>query len=231
VTEAEPEWVLDTPDPQATRDAIDRLKRVPGGANTVAILRNGGFVDDDIACMSIRALAYQQEELTAQGFTPEGRKPRRPSPPRKAASGWGTLIGAAVGLVMIIMLVLNHNAAIKQDIASKKAEASEKEEIALLSDPARGPAEIDRRLRDRMSIHSGMVTIVSDPGAIDIYSFPREAGWLVSCGFGVLVSFGTVPGGDAVVNVSTDVAPTTDECKAIAPLVGERVRAFLAAAE
>jgi len=98
VTEAEPGWTLDTPDPQATREAIDRLKKMPGGADTVAILRNGGFVDDDIACMSIRALAYQQEELTAQGFTPKGRKPREPSPPRKAASGWGTLIGAAVGL-------------------------------------------------------------------------------------------------------------------------------------
>jgi hypothetical protein len=231
VTEVEPEWVLDTPDPQATRDAIARLTAISGGAEAVATLRNAGFTEAQIASMSLGELTHRLGEAVAQGVTPDGRKRPPPPPiPERSGKSWGTAIGAAVGLAVIIMLVLNHNAGIERDIASKKAKASEKEEIALLSDPTRGPAEIDRRLRDRMSIRSGVLTIIEDPDGVDVYSLPVETRWLVSCNLGVVISFGRGPDGDAVVNVS-HVFPSPDECETIVPLVGERVRALLAAAE
>lgn len=138
-------------------------------------------------------------------------------------------IVAAAVLALIVGSILVHNAGVARSIMEREAEASEKKEIALLLDPVRGPPEIDRRLAERMTLRAGMLTLVADPDVTEVFSLPPGNNWLVSCGLGISVSFGAGPDSNAVTSVS-DAVPSTEECKAIAPLVGERVRLFLAVA-
>jgi hypothetical protein len=107
------------------------------------------------------------------------------------------------------------------------------EEAALLKDIQRAMPELERRLRERMSVQDGLILVIDPEGLVTSYVLPTNSPWVISCGFGLSVVFGTAVSGDGS-SVDNDVKihltqslVTQDACSVLAPQLGRRVRDML----
>jgi hypothetical protein len=115
---------------------------------------------------------------------------------------------------------------------SAKSEADKKqdEERALLSDPALAEPELERRLMAAVSVQ-GRVLIVRNPILGDITSsfLPVTTPWVINCGPGVSVVFGSSVNqgsNDADVDLSFATVEQKD-CATIGPQLANRLLAIL----
>jgi hypothetical protein len=108
------------------------------------------------------------------------------------------------------------------------------EEAVLLEDNQRAVPELERRLRERMSVQDGLI-LVRDPEEkfSSFYVLPANSPWVISCGFGISVVFGTAVSGDGS-SVDNDVkidlssrTITQSTCAVLAPQLGKRLRDIL----
>src|SRR6516225_7542807 len=108
------------------------------------------------------------------------------------------------------------------------------EEAALLKDIQRAMPELERRLRERMSVQDGLILVIDpEETSSSSYVLPTNSPWVISCGFGLSVVFGTAVSGDGS-GVDNDVKihltqrlVTEDACSVLAPQLGRRVRDML----
>jgi hypothetical protein len=99
----------------------------------------------------------------------------------------------------------------------------EKAEVDLLTDPTRGPAEIDSRLRHYLVIQDGMIMVHNQQTAIGSYTVPIGTSWAVACGAGLTFTVG----GAAELYLS--FATFTDEaCDKLGFVIGKKLQAFTA---
>jgi hypothetical protein len=108
------------------------------------------------------------------------------------------------------------------------------EDAALLKDLGRAGPEFERRLLKSVSIQDGLV-VVRDPlmAGLFTYVLPATSQWVISCGVGLSVTFGSAVSGDGS-NVGNDVevqlamGPINQEaCAVLAPQLGKRLKAML----
>jgi hypothetical protein len=110
------------------------------------------------------------------------------------------------------------------------------EEAVLMEDIQRAVPELDRRLRARVSVQDGLI-LVRDPEEKDssTYVLPANSPWVISCGFGLSVVFGTAISGDASSvdnNIKLELTQafvTQDKCSILALHLGRRVHDMLRA--
>jgi hypothetical protein len=108
------------------------------------------------------------------------------------------------------------------------------EDRALLKDIGRAGPEIARRLIKSVSVQDGLV-IVRDPLTAGFFTYvlPASSPWIVSCGVGLSVIFGSAVSGDGSsvgneVEVRLVTAPVDQNaCAVLAPQLGKRLKAML----
>jgi hypothetical protein len=146
------------------------------------------------------------------------------------AKRWKTVLAGCVAAIVAVGGFVTYDTRRRQETIDAQAEeARQAAELQLLLDPARGPTEIDKRLRDKLTVQSGVVTIADNPDVFDTFAISAASPWTVSCHFGISVLFG--PGryeGPAL--QITDVQVPPEDCQKVAPLVGQRVRLLLTGA-
>jgi hypothetical protein len=108
-------------------------------------------------------------------------------------------------------------------------------EQEMLSDPLRASAEFDRRLRSQVSVRGGLIIVRNAPIENSVtYILPASAPWVISCGYGFIIHFGTaIDGTEGYTSnlVQLDLAhgleipPST--CNELGPLVGETLLSML----
>jgi hypothetical protein len=117
---------------------------------------------------------------------------------------------------------------------SNEAAARVNEDLELLKDLGRAVAELEQRLLKSVSVQDGLV-IVRDPLTAGFFTYvlPTTTPWIISCGVGLSVTFGSAVSGDGS-NVGNDVevrlalAPVNREaCAVLAPRLGQRLKAML----
>jgi hypothetical protein len=108
------------------------------------------------------------------------------------------------------------------------------EDSALLKDIGRAGSEIERRLLKSVSVRDGLV-VVRDPLTAGLFTYvlPASSPWIISCGFGLSVTFGSAVSGDESsvgheVKVRLLMAPVDQNaCAVLAPQLGNRLKAML----
>src|ERR1700694_4117134 len=86
-----------------------------------------------------------------------------------------------VGIVLLLSLVTAKGDVIEDRMAVR---------IKLLLDPARGPADFVKTLRENVRLIDG-VLIVDEPLAFGISALSPNSPWVIKCGVGMEVLFGT----------------------------------------
>jgi hypothetical protein len=108
------------------------------------------------------------------------------------------------------------------------------EDTALLKDLDRAGPELERRLLQSVKVDDGVV-LVRDPvlGKVFSHVLPTSSPWVISCGSGLSIVFGTSVSGDGS-SVGNDVELTLatgyvnqDNCAILAPQLGKRLKALL----
>jgi hypothetical protein len=146
------------------------------------------------------------------------------------AKQWKTVLAGCVAAIVAIVVLATYDTRRRQEIADAQAEKARRAaELKLLLDPARAPAEIDKRLRDKLTVQSGVVTIAANFTAQDTFAMSAASPWTVSCGFGISILFGSDLYVGPTVQI-TDVRVAPEDCRKVAPLVGQRVQFLLTGA-
>jgi hypothetical protein len=133
-------------------------------------------------------------------------------------------------LISVVLMLLSLAACGERQEKSKVPMVNEDD--VLLKDIKRAVPELEGRLMERVSVQGGLI-LIRDPVADISYVLPTNSPWLVRCGFGVSVVFGTAVSGDgSSVNndAKIDLAEafvTQDNCSALALQLGRRVRTML----
>ncbi len=121
-----------------------------------------------------------------------------------------------------------------QDAASNQAKRMIDEDTALLKDLDRAGPELERRLLQSVKVDDGVV-LVRDPvlGKVFSHVLPTSSPWVISCGSGLSIVFGTSVSGDGS-SVGNDVELTLatgyinqDKCAILAPRLGKRLKTLL----
>ena len=103
-------------------------------------------------------------------------------------------------------------------------------DAALLQDPAKATAELQRRLRDQVTNKDGLIVIVDRSGAVSgVTVMPATVMWGIDCGdSGLAITFGSGSGDtdNGVVLQLTGASITDAKCAEIAPAVGETALAI-----
>lgn len=108
------------------------------------------------------------------------------------------------------------------------------QDAALFKDIERAGPELERRLLASVSVQDGLV-LVHDPimGKVVSYVLPTSSPWVISCGIGLSVIFGSAVSGDGSsigneveIHLSLDFIEQ-DKCAVLAPRLGRRLKALL----
>ena len=104
-------------------------------------------------------------------------------------------------------------------------------DTVLLGDISRAPAEFSRRMRNRITVHNGMVLISDIPELKEINGFPMSVPWSISCGayFGLSLTFGSGTSQEGgIIDVELSQAPLTEsQCREIVPDLAKEIAALL----
>lgn len=100
-------------------------------------------------------------------------------------------------------------------------------EAAIFADRLRAVFELDRRLRDHVSVNGGLIVIRDRlPGLPTVYALPRSATWIVNCdALGLWVEFasGLSADGSGLDLTLTKTVLTAEQCDEIVPIVGAQL--------
>jgi hypothetical protein len=103
-------------------------------------------------------------------------------------------------------------------------------DAALLQDPTKATAELQRRLRDQVTYKDGLLVIVDRSGTTaGVTVMPATVTWGIDCSdSGLAITFGSGSGDtdNGVVLQLTSAAITDAKCAEIAPAVGETALAI-----
>jgi hypothetical protein len=145
---------------------------------------------------------------------------------------------AAAPLLVVLLFMVGcgpSNEDKKSTEATEKIKADAVAEQLLLSDPDRAKTELIRRLRASVKMRDGLL-IVSDPilssmGFLTV--LPASSAWVVKCGAGITVVFGTSVGGkgeevgnEVEVTIANYVVPKPG-CETLAPAIGKEIQAII----
>jgi len=101
---------------------------------------------------------------------------------------------------------------------------------ALLQDESKATAELQRRLRDQVNYHNGVLVIIDKSGGTPgLTVMPASVMWGLDCGdSGIGLTFGTGTGDtdNGIVIQLTGAAVSDDKCKRMAPTIGETLLAI-----
>jgi hypothetical protein len=151
------------------------------------------------------------------------------------------IAGALIAGALLCLAACDESPKPKQSSRQSNEAASEvSEDAALLKDLGRAGAELERRLLKSVSIQDGLVLVRTTAGYFT-YVLPTTAPWVISCGAGLSVTFGTAVSGEASsdgneveIHVGNDVqihlivAPVDpDACAVLAPQLGQRLKAMM----
>jgi hypothetical protein len=154
-----------------------------------------------------------------------------------APGAWATA-GAVIAHALLLVACSQDENAHKKAVAEEPSSPAEVAELELdhgemFSIDALDNAELERRLRGHVSARDGLL-VPHGPfrDQRDTYVLPADSPWVISCGFGVTVYFGSaVTGNDG----ETDNVVTLDLfwghvpreiCDAVGPALGEALRAM-----
>jgi hypothetical protein len=108
------------------------------------------------------------------------------------------------------------------------------EDNALLADMGRAAPELEQRLMKSVTVQDGLL-LVRDPlmGQFESYVLPANSPWIISCGIGLSVTFGTAVSGDGS-SVGNEVEIhlarpmiKQEACAVLAPSLGKRLLAMV----
>jgi hypothetical protein len=108
------------------------------------------------------------------------------------------------------------------------------EETELMKDPGPAGRELERRLLNSVSVQDGLV-VIRDPLTAGLFTYvlPTTSPWVISCGIGLSVAFGTAVSGDGS-SVGNEVQihlvqtfVNQEACSILAPQLGRRLKALL----
>jgi len=149
-------------------------------------------------------------------------------PPRTRSSVWRTP-GRGVLAVAIAMLIVacdDRDTTSKQETDKQAAAlvADVEADRQMLKDAGRAGAELENRLRKAVTLQNGLIIIHNPAEAeLEMHVLPSSAPWMLNCGIGVTVVFGSSVTGDSssvqndvdVVLTSATVDPPL--CETLAP--------------
>jgi hypothetical protein len=99
------------------------------------------------------------------------------------------LLRAAAGIGCLLSIIACDEAEKQQRTESQRAE--DKTEVARLTDPAYGTAEVEQRLRRRITVRDNIIIIRAASLADDVQAVRASTPWIVTCGrLGLYVTFG-----------------------------------------
>jgi hypothetical protein len=162
------------------------------------------------------------------------------------------------GLLSIVGCGPNEPSKEKKDYDAEVKRTAEQtaSEQSLLADPGKAIPQLVQRLRAGLKMRDGLLivdgqsfirlvspsdaspsqeaAVLSMPGALTVSVFPRETTWVVNCGPGMQVIFGSPPSAGEVSGVSypqtvslTFGSVAEEECETLAPAIGKEVQAIL----
>jgi hypothetical protein len=158
------------------------------------------------------------------------------------AAAWPVVARAALLLSLFLVGCGPTDEQRRETQRAEKVRADLAAEEQLLSDPSRATSELIRRLRASVKMREGLLTV--DPFATsgppdwtpvdvgELFVLPRNSPWLIDCGAGITVVFGSSVSGTGE-EVANDVkvllayGPVPKQrCEMLGPAIGKEIQAI-----